>query len=342
MVSPKAIPNASALARAPDGTGPYALNLSQTVTNDHYTFTRKKSYWAGFKAFPYKTVVVKIIPDDTSLLNAAITGQVDVDPSDYPTGGVNNLVPQAQSGGLQLVKTPPSFINVIGLLDRVGKKIPAMKDVRVRQALNYAIDRKAVIGPYFHGYGKPISGVLPPTARGYDKKLDNYYAYNPTKAKQLLKAAGYSNGFTFTLLTIPQGVTAAELVAGFLKKIGVTMNIQTSTNFAEFYTDKWESIPGSVSVPSAYTMVQTYLQPKAFFNPFHANDPIIDTLAKKAAAAKGSAQTAIMKQIDDQATKYAWVITLGGGNAFMFVSKKVAGVQVTKRGNVYFYGWHPK
>jgi hypothetical protein len=89
-------------------------------------------------------------------------------------------------------------------------------------------------------------------------------------------------------------------------------------------------------------MVQTYLQPNAFFNPFHGSDPKLLSLAKKAAAAKGSAQTKIMKQIDDEATKYAWVITLGGGNAFMFVSKKVAGVQVTKRGNVYFYGWHPK
>jgi peptide/nickel transport system substrate-binding protein len=341
MVSPKALQNSSGLAQAPDGTGPYVLNKAQTVTNDHYTFTRKSSYWAGFKEFPYKTIVDKIIPDSTSLLNAAITGQVDVDTSDYPTGGDNALVPQAQRGGLRVLRTPPNAINVVGLLDRVGMLVPAMKDVRVRQALNYAIDRKAVLGPYFHGYGEPISNILPPTARGYDKAMDNYYAYNPTKAKALLKAAGYPHGFSFTLLTIPQGATAAEVIAGFLKKVGVTLNIHTSTNFAEFYTQKYPSIPGSIDVPSAYTMVQQYWQPSAFLNPFHGNDPTILALANRAAAAKGSAQTKIMKQIDDRATKDSWFITLGGGEAFLFYSKKLAGVQVTKRGNIYLYGWHP-
>ena len=190
MVSPKAIANATALAQTPDGTGPYTLNSAQTVKTDHFTFTRKTSYWGGFSAFPYKTIVVKVIPDSTSLLNAAITGQVDVDTSDYPTGGDNNLVAQAQRGDLNLLKTPPNSINEIGLLDRVGKIVPALKDVRVRQALNYAIDRKAVLKPYFQGYGVPISNILAPTARGYDKAMDNYYAYNPTKAKALLKAAG--------------------------------------------------------------------------------------------------------------------------------------------------------
>jgi hypothetical protein len=88
-------------------------------------------------------------------------------------------------------------------------------------------------------------------------------------------------------------------------------------------------------------MVQQFWQPKAFFNPFHASDPAILALATKAAAAKGSAQTSLLKQIDDRAMKDAWYVTLGGGNAFLFTSKKLAGVQVTKRGNIYFYGWHP-
>lgn len=103
-------------------------------------------------------------------------------------------------------------------------------DVRVRQALCYAVDKQAVTDFVLDGYGVPIgSSMFPAFGRYFMPELTDYYTLDIEKAKALLAEAGYPNGFEFTLTVpsnYPQHVQTGEVIAEMLKAIGVTANIQ--------------------------------------------------------------------------------------------------------------------
>jgi peptide/nickel transport system substrate-binding protein len=103
-------------------------------------------------------------------------------------------------------------------------------DVRVRQALCYAIDKDAIIDLAFDGYGSPIgSSMYPAFGKYFDDSLTNYYTQDIEKAKELLAEAGYPDGFTMTI-TVPSNyqphVDTAQVLVEQLKEIGVTAEIQ--------------------------------------------------------------------------------------------------------------------
>jgi glutathione transport system substrate-binding protein len=100
---------------------------------------------------------------------------------------------------------------------------------RVRQAFGYAIDRYAVINTAFSGQGKPIYGMaVPSNSLAYDPKFDNYFEYNPDKAKELLAEAGYPDGFKARLLATSQYAfheQTAVAVQAEMAKVGVDLEL---------------------------------------------------------------------------------------------------------------------
>src|SRR5450759_2477316 len=128
--------------------------------------------------------------------------------------------------------------NVQGLdfLLKDGTAVPAIGDVRVRQALNYAIDRTALAKVLGGGKGRPVSSEFLPGGDAYDASLDNYYPYDVAKAKALLAAAGYPNGFKVTILSIPVGGldTLAQAGASYWEAIGVTTTIDNKTTASDY------------------------------------------------------------------------------------------------------------
>lgn len=108
---------------------------------------------------------------------------------------------------------------------------PPFNKVGVRQAMNYAIDRNAIVKGILYDTGVAANQPLAPGQVGFNANVDNY-DYNPTKAKQLLAAAGYPNGFTTTMLVPTSGSGMQEpqamgtAIQGYLKAIGITVNIQ--------------------------------------------------------------------------------------------------------------------
>jgi peptide/nickel transport system substrate-binding protein len=103
-------------------------------------------------------------------------------------------------------------------------------DVRVRQALCYAIDRQQILDLAFDGYGSPIgSSMYPAFGKYFDDSLTDYYTQDIEKAKELLAEAGYPDGFTMTI-TVPSNyqphVDTAQVLVEQLKEIGVTAEIQ--------------------------------------------------------------------------------------------------------------------
>lgn len=116
-----------------------------------------------------------------------------------------------------------------------------LRDLRVRQAIAYAISREAIIGSLYKGAGRVASGMLAPENWAYNGGVERY-PYDPFKASRLLDEAGYPIGPTgardlkFVYKTTPEGRRLAEAIQAMLRRIGITLDIRTN-EFATFYSD---------------------------------------------------------------------------------------------------------
>ena len=112
------------------------------------------------------------------------------------------------------------------LMDRAGTMNPALGKVEVRQAINYAIDRDAMLKAVAQGHGTVTGQIFPETSPGYDPALDDDYPYDPDKAKQLLAEAGYPDGFTLDDAAAPGRYArrSYDLVKQYLGDVGITVN----------------------------------------------------------------------------------------------------------------------
>ena len=182
--SPKAIAHAATLGTGTDGAGMYVAVPSQSVAGSTYVF-KPNPYYYNQSAVHFSEVVAKVITSPTTMVEAIKSGQLNVAQGDITTAST------AQAAGLDVVTEPSGFDQIL-LLDR-GPKTPdgapnPLNSVQVRQALNYGINRQAVTQAIYGKYGVPtdetgsLDGLVP--------SLQNYYSYNPAKAKSLLAAAG--------------------------------------------------------------------------------------------------------------------------------------------------------
>ena len=112
---------------------------------------------------------------------------------------------------------------VIANLVNIAKDRP-LADPRVRQALNHAIDRKAILASIMHGVGQPVATVCTEVMLGCDASIAPF-AYDPERARALLREAGYPNGFEFTISTTsgayPGDRDIALAMADQLNRVGV-------------------------------------------------------------------------------------------------------------------------
>ncbi len=208
MVSPK---SAATNKTDPVGTGPF--KFKEWVKGDHVTLVRNPDYWGAQP--PLKSVTFKFIADPSAATAAMLAGDIDAFP----------LFPAPEA--IDQFKADARFHVNIGTTE--GKTIVALNnakkpfdDIRVRRALTYAIDRKALIDAAQSGYGKPIGSHYVPTDPGYID-LTGVYPYDPAKAKALLAEAGVKPGFTITL-TLPPPPYArrgGEVIADMWGKVGI-------------------------------------------------------------------------------------------------------------------------
>lgn len=184
MISPKALKKwGKKVARHPVGTGPF--KFKEWVPGDHLTVVKNKNYWQ--KGYPkVDKITFKPVPENGSRIAMLKTGEADfiypVPPEQAKKiDGKNNISVQAK----------PSII--VQYLSMNTMKKP-FNDPKVRKAVNYAINKKAYLKVVDNGFGKVQDSVIAPKTQFYAKQ--QVYQYNPQKAKQLLKEAGYPNGFS--------------------------------------------------------------------------------------------------------------------------------------------------
>ena len=332
VVGPDGLANPTALGTSTDGAGQYMLDKSLTVANDHYTFVPNPHYYNP-SAIKFKKFTVKIIPNPQTALNALKSGQISY------VGGAFSSASQAKAAGLQVFSTPSSWYSLF-LFDRNGTLVPALASQQVRQALNYAIDRTAIAKALFSGYGTPTDEVSIKgyESDGYDPSYVNHYAYNPAKAKQLLAAAGYPNGFTLTVGATPtpgNGVQIAQAVAADWAKIGVTANIQSYASVNDMVTP-WlgAKLPVTTWYYDAQPMFieagQAIVKDAGIFNPFKTDDSKLDTLLDKAyAETDKSKQPAAWAAVEDRIVDLGWFAPVVSGDSLYFGAKNLKGVKLS-------------
>jgi peptide/nickel transport system substrate-binding protein len=184
IVSPTAVQKMGAdFSRAPVGTGPF--KFVEWKTNTHVIIERNPDYW-GEKAL-LDRVVFKVLPEEGARMIALQTGDADMvmlpSPALLPAIRRDPKYVVLEASGLRIV--------YIGM----NAKLAPTDDVRVRQALFHAVDRKAILDNIMEGAALPARGVLAPGVFGFkDMQLDRLYPFDRNRAKQLLAQAGWTPG----------------------------------------------------------------------------------------------------------------------------------------------------
>ena len=211
-------PNSAATAASkPVGTGPFKLD--NWLKGSAVTLVKNDSYRDAAKVRLNK-VTFRFINDPAAQVAALLAGDID----GIPRLGALQAVKQFQADKRFTVEMGSTAGK--GILALNNKRKP-FDDVRVRRAFAHAIDRNAFIDGAVEGFGKPIGSHFAPTDLGY-QDLTKTYAYDPERAKALLREAGVSTPLNVTL-TLPPPQYArkgGEIVAAMLAKVGVNAKIE--------------------------------------------------------------------------------------------------------------------
>lgn len=215
--------------RKPVGTGPF--KLKEWVRDSRLVMDTNPDYW-GVLPKGIKQIVWRPIPDDMVRASGLLAGEFDI-ATNIPITAAHQVKAQA---GLKLLSIPSYRIFTVALSNLPDQKSP-LHDKRVRQALNYAIDKQAIIDSLLRGEARPLKGQLLREGQiGFDPSIKDY-PYDPAKAKALLAEAGFPKGFEITF-KFPTGRYAqdrevAEAISGMLADIGVRAQM-TSLEPGEF------------------------------------------------------------------------------------------------------------
>lgn len=222
IVPPKAWKEMGAekFARAPIGTGPFMVEKWDTAKVSLKAFRQS---WRAPKADRLELIA---LPEISARVQGIIAGSVDV----AVALGTDER-PLLEGAGHRVYTFPdPSVIGISFVLQKDGKPLPSpMQDIRVRQAMNYAVNKQAINEALLGGRAKEPSQHAASIAFGYDA-ASTPWPYDPAKARVLLKEAGYEKGFRFTaeILLSSDGNAHAiyQQVAADLAQVGIDMRIQ--------------------------------------------------------------------------------------------------------------------
>lgn len=211
IVSPK---SADTNKEKPVGTGPFKFD--SWAKGSSVTLVKTDHYW-GAPAFLEK-VEFRIVPDAAAAVPALLSGDIQAFPFFDPDS-------------VSQVKDDPRFKVVVGATEgetilSINNKKPPFDKLQVRQAISYALDRKAIIDGASAGLGLPIGSHMSP-ANKYYVDLTGRYPHDVAKAKELLKEAGLENGFKATLKLPPTSYArlGGEIIASELRDVGIDLEI---------------------------------------------------------------------------------------------------------------------
>ena len=271
-----------------NGSGPF--QLTDYVQGNAATFSKNALYWdketvAGqaYKLPFVDKIVYRTIKDEATMQTALRTGKVDL------------LESVRWSAVEELKKSAPAlkwkrWVNTGGVFVAMRVDTKPFDDIRVRRALNMAVNKQEIVKSYYGGNAELFAYPMHPDYVGYYEPLDKMpvaaqelFTYNPDKARALLAEAGFPKGFSFKVQVCscaPDQMDMLPLVAAYLEKVGVKVEIQpmeygaflsamtTKTNAAGYMMQNGHTNP-TTSIRKSFVTKQTW-------NPSQYTDPEFD------------------------------------------------------------------
>jgi peptide/nickel transport system substrate-binding protein len=204
-----------------DGTGPF--KVTQYVANSHVALERNRSYWRS--GYPYlDSITMKVLADEQARFSALTSGAIDGATFSADIAGA-----ASKSTDLVVLSGTTAAYNEMSFKLGGGKP---WDDVRVRQAVNHAVNRQEILDKVFGGKGQYTSKIPPNYGNwpvSQDDLKNKYETYDLDTAKKLMSAAGFASGFKVTLQAIAtptQYVQVSEVIKEQLKKINIDVTVQ--------------------------------------------------------------------------------------------------------------------
>ena len=326
--------------QAPIGTGPFQFERYRV--NNEVVFRAFDPYWEGRTKLDQ--LIFSITPDASVRWQKIKDGTCHVMP--YPNPA--ELPKMRQTNGVVVLEQ--TGVNIGYMAYNTSKK--PFDDVRVRRALNMAIDTRKILRQVYKHTALPATNPIPPIQWGYNRDIHDD-VYSPNRARALLKDAGYPNGFSADLWAMnvqrpymPNGLAVAKLIQEDLAEIGVRVSIKTY-DWSE-YTQRLRVGEHDMGL---YGWTGDNGDPDNFLNSLLSCDAIngnnlarfcdasYDALVKKAKASSD-----VMERVNlyaqaqvifkDQAP---W-LTIAHANQYKVLRSEVKGFHITALGRHWFYG----
>jgi len=226
----------------PCGTGPF--KFVEWVKDDHITLEANEDYWRGRPEL--NKLVFKVISDPSARLLALEVGEIHgmeyPNPSDFDRIKANDNLSLMTAPGMNIgymaINTGYGYVDVNknGVrdddepLEKTPGYLEPLTKKEVRQAINMAIDKQAIIDSIYMGTAVKAKNGIPPFMLGYNDEIEDY-PYDPERAKELLAEAGYPDGFEVTLYVMPVSRAymfdppkIGEAIQSYLGNIGIKVN----------------------------------------------------------------------------------------------------------------------
>ena len=295
----------------PVGTGPFIFK--EWKARDQITLDANPEYWKDKPKLDH--IVFKEYPDPQAALLALKGGETQI-MGDVAT----QVIPGIRSDKNLVMLTQPG-LTVSGMA--MPNDVAPFTDKRVRQALNYAVDKNAINKALYGGLAVPMNSPIPAAQWGHDPSLKGY-AYDPAKAKQLLAAAGVKPGLKVELLAYstprgynPAGPDLAVALQSYFKKIGIEADVRKLDMGAFLSTVRSGKYPGLFLTgwsgdngdPDNFVGALWGSYGMPVNDTSHYKNPEVDSMLKQAAATVGHDQrVAMYKKIQAQILEDApWV-----------------------------------
>ncbi len=207
------------IGSTPVGTGPYAFVSSSDNT---LTFEAFADYFGGAKGQPsIGNLVIRTIPEESSRIAALRTGEIDIARSgSISPDQVATLRGNVRAEAADILRVWYFQMDTLGT-----SGTDVFTDVRVRQAVNHAINRDEIVNVLLNGFGTVIDTPCNPVQFGCDPAAATVYEYDPERALELLAEAGYPDGFSVDMFGY-RDQQVAQAIQGYLAQVGIDTELQ--------------------------------------------------------------------------------------------------------------------
>ena len=320
----------------PIGTGPYEFVTH--VPDERIVLRAFRDYFDGLPR--NRGVVLKVVPDDIMRALELRKGTVDIIVNDMPP----DIAYQLQKEGLQLVTSPGANYQYLGF----NLRDPVLRDVRVRYAIGYAIDRQAIIDHLRRGLATPSVGLLSPVNWAFESDVFDF-EYDPDRAKQLLDDAGYRDpdgdgprprlALSLKVSSLEFNRLQSAVIQQNLSQVGIATDVRTyefATLYADaikghfqMYTLQWAG--GATADPDILSRVfHTRQAPPVGFNRGHLSDPLLDQLIDRATSATSPEERrARYGEVQQRAAELAPYISLWHETNLAIAQPDIKGVRLS-------------